>query len=69
MQKIKLYTTNCPKCKVLEAKLRQKNIDFDLITNFDTKELIDKGFLSAPILQVDDEYLDFSHAITFVNNF
>lgn len=67
MQKIKLYTTNCPKCKVLEAKLRQKNIDFDLIT--DIKELIDKGFLSAPILQVDDEYLDFSHAITFVNNF
>lgn len=65
---IKMYTTGCPKCIVLEKKLNQKNIDFEKITDFDKKELIAKGFMSMPILVVDDEYLDFSRAINYVNN-
>ena len=32
---MKLYSTKCPKCLVLEAKLKLKNLDFDLVTDID----------------------------------
>jgi glutaredoxin len=66
MEKIILYSTNCPKCNVLEKKLEQKNIDFTIIDcTADTtyiEMLIGKGFQSMPILQINDEFLDFSKA-------
>lgn len=65
---IKLYSTNCPKCKVLEAKLRHNNIDFELVTDFDVKPFVKKGIMSAPILEVDGEYMEFSKAVDFANN-
>lgn len=62
--KVILYTTHCPKCKVLEAKLGQKNIDFELID--DEQVMINKGFMSAPMLEVDNEIMDFSGAINWL---
>lgn len=59
-----LYTTNCPKCKVLEAKLQQKNITFQTVE--DEQVMINKGFLSAPMLEVDDQIYDFSGAINWI---
>lgn len=56
-----LFSTNCPKCRVLEQKLNQKNIDFIISDNID--EIIEKGFMSAPILKIDDEYLEFGNAV------
>ena len=61
-----LFSTNCPKCRVLEQKLNQKNIDFIISDNID--EIIEKGFMSAPILKIDDEYLEFGNAVKWVNN-
>ena len=59
-----MYTTNCPKCKVLEAKLKQKNIDFNVVD--DEKVMLDIGFMSAPMLIVDGEVMDFSVAINWL---
>lgn len=59
-----LYTTHCPKCKVLNAKLQQLNIDFETIDDEDL--MIDKGFVSAPMLEVDGEIMDFSEAINWL---
>jgi len=59
-----LYTTHCPKCKVLETKLNQKAIDFEIID--DEKVMIDKGFMSAPMLEVDEKVMDFSAAINWI---
>ena len=63
MEKITLYSTNCPKCKVITKKLQQKGIEF---TEIDCKAdptyiemLRGKGFSSMPIMQVGDEFLDF----------
>lgn len=66
--KIILYSTDCPKCSILEKKLGQKGLEFDLIKNFDKKEMIKKGFVGAPILVVDDQYMDFSTANNWINN-
>lgn len=62
---IKLYTTDCPKCKVLEAKLKEKNIDYEVCK--DEEEMIKKGFLSAPILVVNEEEMVFKEAVNWVN--
>lgn len=66
---VKLYSTNCPKCKVVELKLKQKNIDFELIT--DTDKVVEIGrknnIMSAPILEVDGKYLDFTSAVKYIN--
>lgn len=60
-----LYTTHCPKCVVLEKKLTQKNIEFDVVT--DKKEIMKKGYLTAPLLEVNGKIMDFKEAVDWVN--
>lgn len=62
-----LFSTNCPKCRVLEQKLDQKNIHY--ILNNDMTEVIEQGFMSAPILKVGEIYMEFGDAVKWVNNF
>ena len=64
---IKLYSTNCPRCMVLEKKLQNKKIEFEKITNFNEQELIEAGFDSAPVLEVDGEKKDYKAAIVWIN--
>lgn len=63
---VTLYTTHCPKCRVLEAKLSNKKVDFNIIDNEEL--MIEKGFQSAPMLEVDDNVMNFGEAIKWVNN-
>ena len=67
---VTLYSTNCPKCRVLETKLKQLNIDFTVETDADTVTNVGRsqGILSAPILKVGDEYFDFSNAIKYLKD-
>ena len=60
-----LYTTHCPKCNVLHAKLEEKNIEFT--ENENVRILIRKGYVSAPMLEVDGEFMDFGAAVKWVN--
>jgi len=64
--KIVLYSTNCPRCKVLAQKLSDKGIAFGISEDVD--EMIQRGFKSAPVLEVDGEFMDFTAAINWVNN-
>ncbi len=66
MNKIILYSTGCPKCNVLKSKLDSKKIQYETIT--DVKQMRSKGFLSAPMLQIDDDYYSFSEAVKYLNN-
>lgn len=61
---VTLYSTHCPKCMVLETKLKQNNIEFNIET--DTKKMIEKGFTSAPMLEADDRLMDFGEAIKWL---
>jgi glutaredoxin len=60
-----LYTTGCPKCKVLEAKLKQKGLEYKEIT--DINEIANKGFMTVPVLEVDGKILNFTEANTWIN--
>lgn len=62
-----LYSTNCPKCNILEKKLNQKNISFTKITDFNEEELLSKGFTAAPVSLIDNKYYDFKEAVDYIN--
>ena len=65
---ITLYSTNCPKCKVLEAKLNKKEINYDTCTDMDV--MLANGIKSAPALQLDDNtILNFTEAVKWVNEY
>lgn len=57
---VTLYSSGCPKCRVLKQKLEKKSIPYEYVE--DTQAMIDKGFKSAPQLEIDDEYYDFNAA-------
>jgi len=59
-----LYSTNCPQCKVLQSKLDQAGFEYKLVEDQDV--MIKKGFMSAPILEVDGAFLNFSKAIQWI---
>lgn len=61
---IKMYSTHCPKCKILAIKLAQKGIDFEEIDDLDEMRRI--GLKSAPALRVEGEILDFNAAIAWL---
>lgn len=60
-----LYSTHCPKCIVLEKKLKQKAVAFKEINDVSIME--SKGFMSAPMLEVDGEIFDFTNANKWIN--
>lgn len=63
---VKLYSTNCPKCKTLEKQLNKNKIEYELVT--DTKTMIDKGFTSAPKLEVNGIIMNFPDALRWTMN-
>lgn len=65
--KIKLYTTHCPKCKILEKKLNAKNIPYEIIE--DLNIMLEKGMKSAPYLEVDGVLYDFVDGNKWINEF
>ena len=60
-----LYSTGCPKCKILETKLTQKNIEYSIFDDVD--EMINKGFQSVPLLEVDKKVMSFGEAVKWLN--
>lgn len=65
--KIILYSNGCPKCNVLKAKLKEKNITFAEENN-DFKELISANIQSLPALKVNNNLLIYKEAIDWVNS-
>ncbi len=61
---IKFYSTGCPKCKVLKTKLALKNIPYEEINNIE--EMKARGFVSAPVLDIDGKVYLFSEALQWV---
>ena len=66
MNKIILFSNNCPRCKILKQKLEEKNIDY--IETDDFTEIIEKNFQTAPILKVNDEYYQFGEAVKIIGD-
>lgn len=59
--KVTLYTTGCPKCKILHKILTENNIQFN--ENDSVDEMQKLGFKEIPKLDVDGTIYDFKDAI------
>lgn len=62
---ITFYTTHCPKCKILSAKLDAAKIQYNVCDDVD--KMTTMGMLSAPQLDVDGNMLDFYSAVKWIN--
>lgn len=62
---VNFYTIHCPKCDVLEKKLNNKKVEYNLITDIGLMQ--QKGFDTMPILEIDGKVMPFSDAVKWVN--
>ena len=61
-----LYSTNCPRCKVLEKKIDRLQIEYNVCEDVD--RMIELGFTAAPVLETDDgKFLTFEEAFDYVS--
>ena len=60
-----LYTTGCPKCEVLKKKLDEKAVAYDTVTS--VKEMMAKGIMQAPMMELNGELMDFVAANEWIN--
>ena len=66
IESIILYTTGCPRCKIIEKKLELKDIKFEV--NTDEDEMAAIGMTEAPSLLVDGKLLGFTDAVAWINS-
>lgn len=59
--KVVVYSTNCPKCSVLEKRLTTLGIEHDTVLGAD--EILKRGFQTAPLLEVDGKIMDFKEGM------
>jgi glutaredoxin len=67
MNKIILYSNNCPKCKILKLKLDEKKIEYSICSDIESMSL--EGIRSVPVLKVDDKILNFYDAIKYAKEY
>jgi glutaredoxin-related protein len=59
-----LYTTHCPKCKVLQLKLEKLNLSFEICEDIETMETL--GFKTSPMLSINNKIYNFQEAVKFL---
>jgi hypothetical protein len=64
--KVVFYTIDCPKCRVLENKLKTKMVVFEECRDIEIMQ--EKGFENAPMLEVDGTAMSFGEAVKWINN-
>ena len=61
-----LYSTNCPRCEVLEEKLKSKGIEY--VEENSVEVMQEKGIMSVPVLEYNGELFDFGKAVKLINS-
>ena len=62
---VKIYTTGCPRCKILEKKLKDQGVVYEEITDVD--KMISLGIDSVPVMVYNGVRYDFVEAIQLIN--
>lgn len=63
-EKIILYSTHCPKCIILEKKLKDKGVTYDEVNDVDY--MVNLGFTEVPMLVVNDRIMGFNEAVKWI---
>lgn len=65
MPNVILYSTGCPKCKILKKKLDAIGIQYTI--NSSIEDMTQLGISQVPVLGVDGEFLEFTKANQWIN--
>lgn len=60
-----LYSTGCPKCKVLRQKLKEAGVIYT--ENNSVDEMLALGITEVPMLSIDGRLYSFTQAVKEVN--
>ena len=63
---IVFYSTGCPKCKVLKAKLDSMGIDYAIFNDVD--RMVEMGMTTVPNLMVDGKLMNFKESVDWLNS-
>lgn len=63
--KVTLYTIGCSNCQILKEKLDNKNIQYETITDIELMQK--KGFDSMPVLEVNNNPMEYYDAVQWIN--
>ena len=66
MNKITLYTTHCPKCKILAKKMDDKNIQYEVCDDVNIMQT--KGIKSVPVLEVEENKMNYYDSVKYINS-
>ena len=62
---VKLYSTHCPQCIMLENMLKQKKVKYELVkTTLENVEAM--GYSAVPLLEVEGKILNFNEGMSWV---
>lgn len=62
--RIILYSNDCPRCKILKQKLREKSYQFEEENSVD--KMLSLGINEVPVLNVAGAMLNYSQAMKWV---
>ena len=63
---MKLYTIDCPACRVLEKKLDQKGIEYDKVTD---EQIFNELEINVfPVLEFEGTLYTFAEAVSMLNS-
>lgn len=61
-----MYTTGCPKCKILKKKMDEKKVEYEEET--DVEKMKSMGIDRVPMLSVDGKLLSYLEAVKLIND-
>ena len=61
-----LYSTGCPKCKILKKKLDEKGIEYDEVNDVDA--MLALNIDAVPVLIDGNNRMEFKEALDWVKN-
>ena len=62
--KVTFYSNGCPRCNILQQKLDEKGVMYEKVS--DVEIMKQKGFMSVPMLEVDEKIMTYVEAINWI---
>jgi len=63
-ERVILYSTHCPRCKVLTKKLQDAGVQYEEINDIEIMKA--RGFNEAPKLEIDGVVYGFKEAVNWI---
>lgn len=63
--RVVLYSIGCPKCRVMEAKLKERGVSYTLCSS--EEEMQELGIEEVPMLRINGHLKRFAEGVRWIN--